>query len=138
MNLIHLVNLFIDLTHFRLLIDGEYNSSWCINMINVGKKIKSLRNQTGISARLLADKTDLDPSQISKIENGTSKPSLDALQRICEVLDISVSDFFAVSINDNHSEEVLPEVEQLIEISKSLTTNQMELLNKLLKSFVEE
>lgn len=107
-------------------------------MINVGKRIKSLRNQKGISARLLADKTDLDPSQISKIENETSKPSLDALQRICKVLDISISDFFAVSINDNRSDQVLPEMEQLIETSKSLTTNQMELLNKLLKSFVQE
>ncbi len=55
---------------------GEYNSSWCINMIDVGKRIKTLRSQKGISARLLAQETNLDPSQISKIEGGTSKPAL--------------------------------------------------------------
>ncbi len=104
-------------------------------MIDVGKRIKTLRSQKGISARLLAQETNLDPSQISKIEGGTSKPSLDALQRICEVLDISISDFFAVSGNNNHSEEVAPELEQLMETTKSLTTNQVDLLNKLLKSF---
>src|SRR5690625_778808 len=107
-------------------------------MINVGNRIKSLRNEKGISARLLASKTDLDHSQISKIENGTSKPSLDALQRICDVLDISISDFFAVSTHADHSENIIPELEQLMETTKSLSTSQMELLNKFLKSFNEE
>lgn len=107
-------------------------------MIDVGKRIKTLRNEKGISARSLASKADLDPSQISKIENGTSKPSLDALQRICEVLDISISDFFAVTTNTGHSKKVVPELEQLMETTKSLTTNQIELLNKLLKSFGEK
>ena len=107
-------------------------------MIDVGKRIKTLRNEKGISARTLASKADLDPSQISKIENGTSKPSLDALQRICEVLDISISDFFAVTTTTDHSKQVVPELEQLMETTKSLTTNQIELLNKLLKSFGEK
>ena len=107
-------------------------------MIDVGKRIKTLRNEKGISARSLASMADLDPSQISKIENGTSKPSLDALQRICEVLDISISDFFAVTTNNEHSKKVVPELEQLMETTKSLTTNQIELLNKLLKSFGEK
>lgn len=107
-------------------------------MIDVGKRIKTLRNEKGLSARSLASKADLDPSQISKIENGTSKPSLDALQRICEVLDISISDFFAVTRNTDYSKKVVPELEQLMETTKSLTTNQIELLNKLLKSFGEK
>jgi transcriptional regulator with XRE-family HTH domain len=54
-----------------------------------------LRESKNISARQLAEKVQLDPSQISKIETGKSNPSLDSLERICDALGISLSELFA-------------------------------------------
>ncbi|WP_198401550.1 helix-turn-helix domain-containing protein [Parageobacillus thermoglucosidasius] len=54
-----------------------------------------MRESKNISARQLAEKVQLDPSQISKIETGKSNPSLDSLERICDALGISLSELFA-------------------------------------------
>lgn len=64
-------------------------------MINYGKKLKSLRKQVGLSANALARQVNLDPTTIYKIESNTSKPSLDALEKICLILGISMRDFFS-------------------------------------------
>ncbi|MEI3613600.1 helix-turn-helix domain-containing protein [Pseudogracilibacillus sp. SO30301A] len=98
-------------------------------MINIGKRIKNLRETSDISARKLAQMTNLDPSQISKIERGGSKPSLDALERICKALNISLSEFFSeVEVG------LPPEQRRLLESTKSLTKEQIALLTKFLKS----
>ena len=62
--------------------------------MDLGKRIKTLRTSRGISARHLAQSSGIDPSLISKIENGISNPSIDTLQKICDTLDVSMSDFF--------------------------------------------
>lgn len=99
-------------------------------MINVGKRIKTLRENAGISALSLSKMAKLDPSQISKIERGGAKPSLDSLERICHSLNISLSDFFA-------DEDVsLPlEQQQLLEATNFLSIEQMKLLKQFLVSF---
>ena len=98
-------------------------------MINIGKRIKNLREASDISARTLAQMTNLDPSQISKVERGASKPSLDALERICQALNISLSEFFSeVEVG------LPPEQSRLLESTKSLTKEQIALLTKFLES----
>ena len=99
-------------------------------MMNVGMRIKELREQAGISGRQLAKITNLDPSQISKIEKGVSKPSLDALDRICNALNITFAEFFSPD-----AKELPPNLRQLLETTKSLTPEQQKLLNDFLKTF---
>lgn len=70
--------------------------------MNIGQRVRYFRDLFGISGKSLAEKVGLDPSQISKIENGSSKPSLDALERICEVLGITTSEFFAENQKHKH------------------------------------
>lgn len=102
-------------------------------MINVGKRIKNLREQANMSGRLLAEKTNLDPSQISKIEKGVSKPSLDALERICKVLNISLSEFFSDSANEQTAE-----YKEFIETMNALTPVQRKLLSQFIQTFKTE
>lgn len=99
-------------------------------MIDVGNRIKQLREKMDISGRTLAKKADLDPSQISKIEKGVSKPSLDALGRICETLNITLADFFSAE-----SDEIAPNLQELLNTTDFLTSEQLKLLNSFLKTF---
>lgn len=101
-------------------------------MFDVGRRIKELRTEQGKTAKKLAEETDLDPSQISKIEKGESNPSLDALFRICVVLNISLSEFFATD-----SEEIPVHLRELLQTSKSLSIHQIKQLNEFLKSLNE-
>lgn len=104
-----------------------------MKMIDVGNKILELRKSSGLSAKKLAEMVDLHPSQITKIEKGESKPSLDALFRICDALNISLAEFFAET-----SVQLSQEQQQLLNNSKEMTDEQIEIINKLIIAFQQE
>jgi hypothetical protein len=98
--------------------------------LDLGKRIKTLRTSRGISARHLAQSSGIDPSLISKIENGISNPSIDTLQKICDTLDVSMSDFFCTQKVDP-SEDLLA----LMTAARRLTPEQIKILTSLISSF---
>ena len=60
--------------------------------INLGKNIKKRRKELGLSQQGLADKLELSRNFVGKIEIAFSKPSLDTVIKIADVLETSVSD----------------------------------------------
>ncbi len=53
-----------------------------------GEALRELRRKHGVTQRELADKTGLDFSYISKLENGRNPPpAADTIVKICEVLE---------------------------------------------------
>ncbi|MEW6423666.1 MAG: helix-turn-helix transcriptional regulator [Bacillota bacterium] len=103
-------------------------------MSKIGRQIKFWREQKGISARSLAAKVNLTQSAISKIETGASVPSLATLKRICDVLDISLSDFFATTTGFMaFPEHLFP----LLQEAKHLTPFQAEQLAKFIAAMRE-
>ena len=84
-------------------------------MFNYGKRIKDIRTQKNISAYKLAKYLQVDQTTISKIETGVNIPSLQLLERICEYLSISLSEFFYIddvsSINKIYSDEYLSNID---------------------------
>lgn len=103
-------------------------------MDKIGNRIKELRELNNISANKLAISLGIDPSNISKIENGVSKPSLDLLIKICDYFKISMSDFFGDGIN---TEILSDDIKELLRNSKSLSAKQIEAINNLIKAFKE-
>ncbi|MBX3412371.1 MAG: helix-turn-helix transcriptional regulator [Pirellulales bacterium] len=57
-------------------------------MIHIGKSIRKLRADRGISQQDLAASAELTPSFLSLVENGRRRPSLAVLQRIAEALGV--------------------------------------------------
>ncbi|HAY3562374.1 helix-turn-helix domain-containing protein [Elizabethkingia meningoseptica] len=68
-------------------------------LIQVGKRIKELRIQKGISQVDLVARMDgnIDPTNISRIEAGRTNPTLLTLQRIANALEINISELFVAS-----------------------------------------
>lgn len=68
-------------------------------LIQVGKRIKELRIQKGISQVDLVARMDgnIDPTNISRIEAGRTNPTLLTLQRIANALEVNISELFASS-----------------------------------------
>ena len=56
----------------------------------LGERIKALRSEAGLSQAELAEHVGGDGRQISRYENGRITPSLDALARIAQALNISL------------------------------------------------
>jgi transcriptional regulator with XRE-family HTH domain len=61
----------------------------------LGERIKELRTEHGWSQGELAEHVGGDARQISRYENGRITPSLDAVVRIAEVLNVSI-DYLAI------------------------------------------
>lgn len=64
----------------------------------IGKRIRSNRDRLGITQEYLAEKANVSIPHISRIENGTSKPSLQVLVDICNVLNITIDDLMQDSL----------------------------------------
>lgn len=56
----------------------------------IGEKIATLRKGKGLTVRQLAEKTGLNQSNISSIENGKYSAGLDVLNKIAQALDTTI------------------------------------------------
>ena len=71
-----------------------------VQRIRLGKRIKELREARGLSARELAFLTRIDPSNLSKIEQGKHAVNVDTLNKIAFYLDAQVQ----INFIENESE----------------------------------
>lgn len=58
----------------------------------VGKAIAHFRLEKGVSQEVLSGLADIGRSHLSAIERGERKPTLETLYRICNALDVKMSD----------------------------------------------
>ena len=58
----------------------------------VGEVILDYRKKTGISQEVLSGLADIGRTHLSAIERGERKPTLETLYRICNALDVKMSD----------------------------------------------
>lgn len=65
-----------------------------ITLPNVGARLRSLRDQQGLSLRALADRCGLSTNAISLIERGENSPTVSSLHRLATALDVPITDFF--------------------------------------------
>lgn len=66
--------------------------------IELGLRLKELRNKRGLSQTELAKLVGVHPSTISQVESDLIYPSLPALLKMAEVLSVEISSFFQESI----------------------------------------
>jgi transcriptional regulator with XRE-family HTH domain len=62
--------------------------------VEVGRQLRQLRAERGISIRLLADQSGLNVNTLSLIENGRTSPSVSTLQQLATALDVPITAFF--------------------------------------------
>lgn len=61
---------------------------------NIGKKIRSLRVEKGLSQEKLSYMAGVDRTYLPDIENGNRRISVEILHRITNALEVRLSDFF--------------------------------------------
>jgi len=69
-----------------------------IDYPSIGKQIRINRRNIGMTQELLAEKVNVSPPYISRIESGSSSPSLQTLVDICNALDITIDDVMRDSL----------------------------------------
>lgn len=92
--------------------------------MNIGDRIKTLREKSGYTQNALADKAGVSQTHLRRVELGQADITVGHLQLVCDALEISVKDFF--NFND--------EAEELSAALSNLSPKQKKLLIDFLKS----
>ena len=98
--------------------------------MNRGKKIKNIRKRKEISQKELANRAELSQAYISAVENDIKNISFNSLNKVCESLDISITEFF----NEDSQAIIDDNLKKLINEIQKLTPN----LQLKLKEFITE
>ena len=61
---------------------------------NLGKRLRELRNETGLSQEKFSFECELDRTYIASIEQGKRNVSIVNIEKIAKALNMSVSEFF--------------------------------------------
>jgi putative transcriptional regulator len=97
-------------------------------------RLKKIRIGRGLSQMKLAGIIGITQSQLSKIECGTSQPSVEVAYNIAVALGISINDLFISSEPTEHSttKSTLPTAENTcIEILKDVATDIKKISNRI-------
>ncbi|MCR4429870.1 MAG: helix-turn-helix domain-containing protein [Tepidanaerobacteraceae bacterium] len=98
--------------------------------MNIGDRIRKLREKMGLSNRQLALKAGLSQPVMYRIENGSRRADIETIEKICNALGITLSDFFNFD-----GERTNPEYLELIKNAKNLSPEQLKILNDIIKNF---
>lgn len=63
-------------------------------MLDVGKRLRAIREQRGLSLRGLAEQSGLSVNAISLIERGVNSPTVASLQVLAAALGVPITEFF--------------------------------------------
>lgn len=63
-------------------------------LIQLGKKISTIREQKGITQYRLAKDLLMEQSNLARIEDGKTNPTVKTLLKICDELEIKIEDLF--------------------------------------------
>ena len=81
----------------------------------LGNRIRELRNRAGITQSQLAERVDISPEFMSRLERGLKAPSLDTAEKIATALGISLSELFDFGeVQVGEKEELLKGLRSLL------------------------
>jgi transcriptional regulator with XRE-family HTH domain len=89
----------------------------------LGARIREVRKACGFSQEQLAERVDVDPRYISRIELGKSSPSLETMDAIANALNVEIRDLFEFNHlkgSDTGGEQVERLLEELDEDTRRM------------------
>lgn len=105
----------------------------------VGSRIKKFRKSKKLSQEELALMAYIDPTHLGRVERGESNCSIEMLDKLVKVLNISLEDFFKQTQPSNTDNEVFPVlIDRLILLNKEEQECILELVNTAYKLMKKE
>ncbi len=101
--------------------------------MQVGKRIKELREAKGMKQVELADLIDMEATNLSKLEKGVHLPKEDNLNKITNALNVEIKDLFDFG-HIKTKQELVNDINTIFEQS---TLEEMQFFYKILMSYKE-
>lgn len=95
-------------------------------------RFSTIRYEKGITAQQLADKMEISVQAINQIESGKRLPSMEVLFHFCQVVGISLKEFFDEELNYPYQYQLLvpyikdlskEELDEIVAIIKRIAVN---------------
>lgn len=67
------------------------------NNFNYGERLRQLRRERGFTQEEMALRAEITTSYYGQLERGTANPTISMLNKICDVMGISITDIFTES-----------------------------------------
>lgn len=94
-----------------------------INFKLIGQRIKNSRREKGFTQEVFSELLGVSIEHLSRIETGSCRPSLQLIEKICQILEISEENLMFGNNNTNNSSELInkiaflsPEKQQAISV----------------------
>ena len=95
---------------------------------NLGKNIKFLRSEKGLTQAILAEKADISIIFLSSIERGVKYPKADTLAKIANILEVEVFELFKGNLVPSDTKELMTQLAK--DITKKLNIALNDILNQ--------
>ena len=102
----------------------------------IGKTIKMLRKNKGLTQEQLAEATGHHPVYISQVERGAKTPSIDAIVNFAETLGMTPGEFVYLSLTPETEEDKLRK--KIISLVNQQKASDLKVLYAIVKAYVEE
>lgn len=102
-----------------------------------GDRLKSLRDNAGLSRQELADKLNISYSALSKYETNNRFPDRDTLIRLADFFDVTL-DYLACRTDINTFKEMPDDVIRVAELFAGVECSKAKVLEKLLRELLEK
>jgi transcriptional regulator with XRE-family HTH domain len=96
-------------------------------------RLTALRHERGLTQAVLADRAELNVSQLRRYEAGTSEPSLAALRRLAVALSVTTD---ALVFGDDNRGPETDELRLAFEATRFLDPNEQATVTALLEAFL--
>jgi transcriptional regulator with XRE-family HTH domain len=107
-------------------VTASISPSWMATIAEeLGQKIAVQRRAAGLTQARLAEKIDVQPETISRIETGKRTASLDLLARIADALDLELHELFRAHEKDKARSRA---IEKLLWFAQRLSPAEIELV----------
>lgn len=95
------------------------------NNFNIGKRIRELRVENGLSQEQLALRSDITTAYLGLLERNLKNPTVKVIEQICNSLNISLVDFFtaapiSTNFQDTLSLQILAQISDRTDEEKKI------------------
>ncbi|MFD0713328.1 helix-turn-helix domain-containing protein [Paenibacillus sp. GCM10027626] len=102
----------------------------------IGERIRQIRKEKGLTQEELAEKAGINASYMGTVERGDRNISIETLEKIIQGLDITPTDLF--QFHQIEDEDVMNEISEILEMTKSLLYHRTLEENKLIFRVVKD
>ena len=74
-----------------------------LDNFNVGNRLKEIRTNKGFSQEQVANNANVTPAYFGQVERGEKNVTVLTLGKICDAMNVSLSEFFSPAHKDNNN-----------------------------------